>query len=235
MPTLLHLTDTHLCATPGGPVMDADPDARLAAVLDAWTARGEAADLVVHTGDVTDDGAPGAHDRVLEQLAPLLTRIVMTPGNHDEGCELAGRAGEATVGAWRVMTVDTAIPSVVHGAVDVPALLARLDARDARPTILALHHPPRCRSTHEWFRLEGADALLAGLADRSHVRAVLSGHLHDAFVLEGPGGLQLLGGPSTLASIAHDGDAMTFGAGPTGARIVRLHDDGRLEHELLEA
>lgn len=235
MATLLHLSDTHLCAVPGTPVMGADPDARLEAVLGAWVARGERTDLIVHTGDVTDDGDPGACDRVAEQLASLLSRIVMTPGNHDDGCALVGEASHTTIGAWRVVTARTPVPGEVHGAVDAPALMARLDELDDRPTVLALHHPPRSRSTHEWFRLDGAQALLDGLAARPHVRAVLSGHLHDAFELQGPGGLLLLGGPSTVASIAHVGTEMTFGDGPTGARILRLHDDGRLEHELLVA
>lgn len=235
MVTLLHLTDTHLTAVPGTPVMGADPDARLAAVLSAWASRGERTDLVVHTGDVTDDASPEAVDRVNEAIASLLTRLVMTPGNHDDGCALVGESRQTTVGAWRLVTARTPVPGAVHGALDPAALLARLDDLDDRPTVLALHHPPRCRSTHAWFRLEGADALLEGLAERPHVRAVLSGHLHDAFELEGPGGLLLLGGPSTVASIGHHGDEMTFGEGPTGARILRLHDDGRLEHELLEA
>lgn len=235
MVTVLHLSDTHLCAAPGGPVMDADPDARLTAVLDAVRRRGVVPDLVVHTGDVTDDGSPSAARRVMGQLEALRCTVVTTPGNHDAGAELGAPAAQATVGAWQVLLVPTAIAGEVHGAVDVPALTQRLDDADDRPTVLALHHPPRCRSTHDWFRLEGGDELLAALAARPHVRAVLSGHLHDAFVLEGPGGLQLLGGPSTLAAIGHHGDGMTFGEGPTGARVLRLHDDGRLEHELLEA
>ncbi len=235
MATLLHLTDSHLTDRPGGPVMDADPDARLAAVLAAVHARGVRPDLIVHTGDVTDDGSTAAAARVTDRLAGLPARLVTTAGNHDAGADLIGMATQTSVGAWRVVLVPTAMAGEVHGAVDVPALERQLDADDDRPTVLALHHPPRCRSTHRWFRLEGADALLEALATRPHIRAVLSGHLHDAFELEGPGGLQLLGGPSTLASIGHHGDEMVFGEGPTGARIVHLHDDGRLEHDLLEA
>ncbi|MTD43027.1 hypothetical protein GKE82_01570 [Conexibacter sp. W3-3-2] len=233
--TLLHLSDTHLGATPGGPVMACDPDARLATVLAAWTARGESADLVVHSGDVTDDEHPDAVRRVDEALATLGAPVLAVGGNHDAPTVALGGPDTAEVGAWRVLGARTARPGQIHGTLDVPALLHRLDALDDRPTVLVVHHPPRSRSTHEWFQLDGADALLDALAARPHVRAVLSGHLHDAFALPGPGDLVLLGGPSTAQAIAHEGEAMRFGEGLTGARVVRLHDDGRLEHELLEA
>ncbi|MDQ6796574.1 MAG: hypothetical protein M3011_00875, partial [Actinomycetota bacterium] len=78
-----------------------------------------------------------------------------------------------------------------------------------------------------WFRLDGAGALLEGLGRRRHVRAVISGHVHDLFDFEGPGGVALLGCPSTLGAIAHDGAHYEHDVdGVTGARVLYLEDDG---------
>ena len=64
----------------------------------------------------------------------------------------------------------------------------------------------------------------------------MSGHLHDVFEFEGPNGLPLLGCPSTLMAIEHVGDRYTVGVdAPTGARILRLHDDGTFDTTILVA
>lgn len=240
MATVLHLSDTHLTDVPGRLVMDVDPDARLGAVLDAWARTGRRADLIVHTGDHSDDELPGGPLRLAAALAPLGAPVLAVCGNHDLPSAVRaafGAAHSAEVDGWRVVGLESSVPSEVHGWIDAEVAMDLLDSYDTRPTIVALHHPPRCRSTNPWFRLEGADELLAGLAARPHVRALLSGHLHDACEPAASPGLQLLNGPSVLAAIAHDGDDMVINApgAPTGARILHLHDDGTLTHELLLA
>ncbi len=228
--TVLQLSDTHLTATLGGPVSGADPDRRLAAVLHAWLGRDQRADLIVVSGDDSDDASAASYARLAEMLEPLGAPILALAGNHDRPERVTAVFGGATtaeVGAWRIVGLDSSRPEQVHGTVDVPAVLALVDALDDRPTVVAIHHPPRSRSTHPWFRLDGAAELLEGLSTRGHVRAVISGHVHDLFDFEGPGGVALLGCPSTLGAIAHDGHHYEHDtAGITGARVLSLHDDG---------
>jgi Icc protein len=228
--TVLQLSDMHLTASPGGPVSGADPDRRLAAVLDAWSSLGQRADLVVISGDDADDASAAAYARLASVLEPLDAPVLALPGNHDvpDGVAAAfGGSMTAEVGGWRIVGLDSSRPEQVHGTVDVPAALAVLDALDDRPTVVGIHHPPRSRSSHPWFRLDGATELLEGLGSRPHVRAVISGHVHDLFDFEGPGGVALLGCPATLGAIAHDGDHYEHSPdGITGARALYLQDDG---------
>lgn len=228
--TVLQLSDTHLTADPGGPVSGADPDQRLATVLNAWLSLGQRADLVVISGDDADDGSAAAYARLAQALTPLAAPILALSGNHDVPAGVVAAFGPATmaeIGAWRIVGLDSSRPGQVHGTVDVPAALAAVDAFDDRPTVVGIHHPPLSRSTHPWFRLDGSAGLLAGLGARSHVRAVISGHVHDLFDFEGAGGLALLGCPSTLGALAHAGSHYEHRAdGITGARVLHLHDDG---------
>ena len=236
--TVLQLSDIHLTAA-GGVVQGVDPDERLATVLAAWGAVDEDADLVLLTGDNADDGSAEAYARLAAAVAPLGAPVVALPGNHDVPATLAATFGEPPVvelGAWRIVGLDTSRPDQVHGTLDVPAALDLLDRPGGRPTLVALHHPPASASTHEWFRLDGGADLLAGLAERPWVRAVASGHLHEAFDIEGPGGLALLGAPSTYVAIAHDGPAFRIGVDePRGARVLHLEDDGTFSSTLLVA
>lgn len=239
MSVILQLSDTHLSRVAHADVNDRDPDARLATVLAAWAALGQAVDLVLLTGDNADDGSIEACRRLAAAVAELGAPVLALPGNHDVPSVVASAFGTSTpaeVGGWRVVGFDTSRPQQVHGTLDVGAALAVLDGLDDRPTVVAIHHPPVSRSTHPWFQLDGAQELLVGLAARPHVKILASGHLHDAFDLEGPAGLALLGCPSTLLAIGHRGDEMEMAAeGPTGARVLNLEDDGTWASTVLVA
>jgi len=235
---VLQLSDTHLRATVRDRVFGRDPDERLAAVLDAWAATGQTADLVLLTGDLADDGSAAGCARLADAVAAIGAPVLAIPGNHDRPDIVAsvwGGDDVASVGPWLVVGVDTTVPGEVHGAVDVPAVAARLDALERRPTLLALHHPPISRSTGDQFRLDGADDLLEALAQRPSVRAVVAGHLHDAVDLESSDGLPVLGCPATVVGITHDGDAMEIAPdATTGARVITLHEDGSISSLILE-
>jgi len=79
MVRVLQISDTHL--SPGKPHF-----AENWAPLLAWV-RAQSPDLVVHTGDVTVDGADVEEDmRYCASLLPQLgARVLCIPGNHDVG------------------------------------------------------------------------------------------------------------------------------------------------------
>jgi 3',5'-cyclic-AMP phosphodiesterase len=235
--TVLQLSDTHFGPTADQLVSGYHPEGRLAAVIDAWENTGETADLVLLTGDDADTGEPDAYARLVLALEAFEAPVLALTGNHDvveEVVRAFGGAEIAEIGAWRIIGVNSSRPNEVHGTVDVGAVSELLDALDDRPTILAIHHPPRSRSTNPYFQLGHGETFLEALAARPHVKAVVSGHLHDAFEFEGPNGLALLGCPSTLMAIGHDGDRFSIGvAAPTGGRILRLADDGSFTTSLL--
>lgn len=236
--TVLQLSDTHFAPEPSDLVFGRDADERLAVVLDAFRRSQRSVDLVLLTGDLTNEGTVAASERLAETIGALGLPVLALPGNHDVSAEIAaafGGADEAIVGGWWVVGFDTTAPDVISGTLDVDAALRRVDAGPDLPTLVALHHPPRSHSTHEQFQLIGAEDLLAGLGARPKVKAVVSGHLHDHFEMAGPRGLPLIGCPSTIESISHQGDEMTIGDGPTGALLLELADDGTFASRLLLA
>ena len=107
---VLQLSDTHLAAIQGEPVFGRDADERLALVLDAWTATGERADLVLLTGDLADDGSTEGCARLAEAVARLDAPVLAIPGNHDRPAVVASTwdgPRTASVGGWLVAGVDT--------------------------------------------------------------------------------------------------------------------------------
>jgi Icc protein len=223
---VLQISDTHLRAEPNKPVRK-NPDATLAASIAAVA--DVAPDLVLLTGDLADDGSVAALARLQAMVAPFAAPTLAIAGNHDDLGNVRSVFGEvstAEVGAWRVVAVETMIRRRIHGAVDVAALCRRLDALDQRPTVIAVHHPPRSPSTHRWFRLTGATAMLAALHERPHVRAVVSGHLHEVFRYR-EDGLELCGAPSAYYAIEHVGESYEVAPdGLVGTQLLTLGDDG---------
>ena len=226
MATVLQISDTHLRAAPHTPA-DRDPDASLLATIDA--VRDTRADLVMLTGDLADDGSRAALARLHAVVDDLAAPLLAVAGNHDDLGSVRsvfGTVDTVEVGRWRVMGVESLIPGQDHGSVDVEQLTARLDQVDDRPTLLGIHHPPRSPSTNPMFQLIGAEEMLTALRERPHVRAIVTGHLHEVFDRR-EGDLQICGGPSSWYAIEHIGDDYRlFADGLVGAQVLTLGDDG---------
>jgi Icc protein len=159
---VLQVSDIHVTSS-GHPQGAPDPEQRLDAVLAAAVAQFGEPDLVVASGDLTDDGSADACARLAERLQTLGAPVLAVAGNHDDPAVVTAAFGEpvASVGGWQVIGVDTSRPQQIHGSVDVSAERTRFERLDERPALVVLHHPPTSPSTHEWFQLEGGAELCA--------------------------------------------------------------------------
>ncbi|ATG55525.1 phosphohydrolase [Brachybacterium ginsengisoli] len=195
---ILHLTDTHLYG---------DPDARhydridTAAALRGLLARLEGLadiDVVVHTGDASEDGSDASYRLLHEILDPFAASLgaplVVVMGNHDvsavygqsivPGQRLAERQDRVVdlAGGGRVVVLDSSVPGAGYGHLEAEQLdwLREVLSRPAAEgTVLAIHHPPLVGATEllRGLDLDGLDELAAVLAG-SDVRIVLAGHYH---------------------------------------------------------
>lgn len=237
---LVHVSDTHLVA-PGSEMgrhaaLDpaaVDPAANLIAALGLPSDDDDIDDIdvIVHTGDITDDGSPEATKQVAELLRARCQRVMMTAGNHDriEVVREVAPDDVITVGAWQIVRLDTAVPGVVHGEIDAARAAATLDRLSGPCIAIAMHHPLRSNSTHPWFQLRGGDELESVIIARPRVRLVLSGHTHQQYRAVLPGGCLLAGGPSTYYSIDHAGERWGASRAPVGVSTMLLHPDGAVE------
>ncbi len=199
---ILHLSDTHLF---GDGTLHYGRVDTLAA-LDRTLARAAelgALDLVVASGDLSDDGSEESYRLLAGRLAPFAADrgadLVYAMGNHDL------RAGfEAVLGAretvllrrgLRVVSVDTSVPGAGYGSLDA-AQLERLAGVLAEPapapapngTVVVLHHPPVPASSAllAALELQNPEALLDVCAE-GDVRLILAGHYHHALAAEARG------------------------------------------------
>jgi len=196
---LLQITDTHL--SPSKPHFNDnwEPLARWIADL--------APDLVVHTGDLSVDGAD--HDEDLAFAAELIRRlpipVLCLPGNHDVG-HLPGTSQPVDAarlarwrglvgpdrwmedrGDWRLVGVDSLLcGSGGAEEADQLAWLARcLGERDSRRVAMFSHQPlfiddPDEGDTGYWGIPPDSRRVIRSLMARHDVSLFGSGHLHVA-------------------------------------------------------
>ena len=151
-------TDTHMVPE-GAPLYGIDPGANLAAAVELVEREHADAAFVLHLGDLTNRGEPGAYARAAAILAGLSRPLLLLTGNHDDRAEMRRHFpgldddGAGFVQALRVMeeatilTLDTLEPEAGTAGRLCPRRLAFLDralseAPTDRPLLLFQHHPP---------------------------------------------------------------------------------------------
>ncbi|MFF2391812.1 metallophosphoesterase [Nocardia sp. NPDC055165] len=196
--TIVQITDTHL--RPEGELLHGvDTAANLTAVLDRLREFGQRVDVLIFSGDLSDNGSPEAYRRLRAAVEPVAAdlgaEIVYAMGNHDErtafGIELLGRDTvdpdlphdqSVEIAGVRIIVLDSTTPFQHDGKLE-PEQLAWLAEQLRTPaphgTVLVVHHPP-LRSplaTLDFLRLKDAEQLAEVVAG-TDVRMILCGHNH---------------------------------------------------------
>ena len=194
---IAQITDCHIRDHGGSFAKLVDTTETLRRVVDHLMALDPAPDVVLATGDLTDDGTATQYSTLVEVLAPIADRLFPIPGNHDE-CH---RFREAFADLLpndvatdhcsyvvddhpvRLVALDTSLPGRHDGHFD-PArerwLEDALATTPDRPTLVFTHFPPfetGLRFMDDAGLLD-ADRLRAVIRRHPQVRLLVTGHLH---------------------------------------------------------
>jgi len=245
---LLHLTDPHLFADDGRELYGMKTAASFAATLHrALESPPDRVDAVVVTGDIADDGDRPTYERFHSSMSALGVPVFCTPGNHEDpviASEVLNApplqlCGGADLGRWRVVLLSSHVPGDDSGWLADPEL-ERLDdelaqtAAESRHALVCLHHQPLPVGS-PWLDGVGLrnDAdLFAVLGRHSCARAVLFGHVHQAF--DGSrAGLRMLSTPSTCAQFTPNTRVCRMDLRPPGFRWLTLLASGDIETQVV--
>nr|WP_314479278.1 3',5'-cyclic-AMP phosphodiesterase [uncultured Pseudomonas sp.] len=235
---VVHLTDAHLFASPEGSMLGLNTRDSLRHVVQQALREQRDTDLLVCTGDLSQDASVASYDAFRQLTAGFVAPARWLPGNHDEAQVMARLAPELVqpvtdIGAWRIVMLDTAVPGAAHGWLhdtQLSLLEAALRSAGERHCLLCLHHQPvdiGCA----WIApigLRNADALFAVVERYPQVRALLWGHVHQEWD-QWRGDLRLLATPSTCIQFAPGSEDFEVSQQHPGYRWIRLHADGRLD------
>ena len=164
--------------------------ARLRRALDHVAACAPPPDVLLLSGDVADHGLDVEYEVAAELLSTVTIPFVTCPGNHDVRTRFVQHIGPAEsvtdVGDHRLVALNSLVDAaegdrIDHGELTEDSLrLLQQALTAARPTFVALHHPPVDLHVDlmDPIKLTTADRLAKVLTQHDNVVAVLVGHAH---------------------------------------------------------
>src|SRR5262245_46854607 len=120
---ILQITDCHLLPEVGANVYGADTFRSLSSVLQSALELPERPDLIVATGDLSEDGSDRSYLRLRQMLVDAGLPVYVVAGNHDsvEAMRRSLIGGQirmeqcVDVGAWRIVFVDSKVAGEPYG------------------------------------------------------------------------------------------------------------------------
>lgn len=239
---VVQLSDFHLFADADGKLLGLNTQFSLERVLERVRQEQADMDLVLATGDLSQDGSAESYQRLVALLDPLPAPVYWLEGNHDKPGPMihalrdqGGRISPcvAQAGNWTLVLLDSTIPGEVPGELfdtDLAFLDEALSNAAGEHVLVALHHHPIPMHSR-WLdtQLVGNAARFFEVIDRHpRVRVIVWGHVHQEFDGE-RNGVRLLSTPSTCVQFKPGSEDFAVDTTNPGYRWLDLHADGRLD------
>lgn len=235
---LLQLSDTHLFADDQQQMLGCATVATLTQVLNRIQQQGLQPDLLLLTGDLSQDETPASYERLWQLVAPLAVPTYWIRGNHDQQDSLAPILSTPPLssekafglGNWRFVLLNSQVPHRVEGTLSEASLSwleQQLQQYPDHPTLVALHHHP-IPINSPWMdalRLSNPDALFEVLDHYAQVKLVVFGHIHQAFQTVRRG-VTYLGCPSTCLQFQPNQATLVLDPIGPGFRLIDLDQGG---------
>lgn len=236
---LVQLSDIHLYAQPSQTLLKLNTQQSFEAVVDLLSADIKKPDMILLTGDLSQDNSEAAYKRVIKELDRFTCPIYWIPGNHDdpellETVFLASKFKSDKVivlGQWVLILLNSHFPKHVAGKIsksELSKLDHYLELHADKNILVFLHHPP-IPVNSAWLdgsRLTNHEELFKVLAKHKHIKAVISGHAHQDYASHYQG-IPVFTSPSTcIQFLPHSQDFALDTLGP-GYRWIEIDQNGK--------
>jgi 3',5'-cyclic-AMP phosphodiesterase len=238
---IIQLTDLHLFATPEQVLANLQTADSFNAVLTTLQHLQPQADLILLTGDLSQDESLASYQYLYQRLQGLNVPIHWIPGNHDcvptmhQGLNRGPFSSQnvLTVGGWRIILLNSVVPGRVEGklsATELRWLVQELQQAKHVPTLIALHHHPVPIHSNfmDRINLQNAHDLLTIIDQHEQIKVVIFGHIHQEFQTQRRQ-VYYLGTPSTCFQLQPGAEQFALDHAQPGFRQITLYADGSWE------
>lgn len=206
-------------------------------------------DVLLATGDISQDGSAASYQRFHEFLKPLNTSCYYLQGNHDYVQPMLDEFGEARVAPccaseedlqgspWKIVLINSSVEDQVGGHFGEEQLIYlenTLRACGDAPVLLCFHHHPMLINC-AWLDkqvIDDADKFFEILDKFTNIKLCIYGHVHQDRLIEKQG-IPFYATPSTCAQFKPEMDDFALDEKAPAYRWIRCYDDGRFETEVV--
>jgi len=236
---IVQLSDCHLFKNPDGKLLGLNTEHSLCEVMDLIEVEQPTMDLVLATGDLSQDGTSESYARFHQHMARFFCPVYWLPGNHDltdimGNHQIAERMSPCVIdhGGWHIIMLDSTIRGKVPGNFaesELQFLDQALQSSAGKHVLIALHHQPVPVGS-AWLdqQIVGNAAEFFKVVDKyTNVKAIIWGHVHQVFETVRRG-VKLMSVPSTCVQFKPKSTDFAVDSESPGYRWLDLFADGRL-------
>lgn len=238
---MVQISDCHLFANTDGRLLGLNTEESLRLVLERVTRDQSHIDVILATGDLSQDGTPTAYRRFQQHLERFNAPSYWLQGNHDLTEPMVNTLGGRShlspclieLGEWRIIMLNSSVEHQVPGYFQPSELVylqEMLVASKGHPTMVCLHHHPLPMGC-TWLDtqvVKNAADFWQVVDAFDHIRVILWGHVHqESDQLRN--GVRLLSVPSTCVQFKPYSHDFAVDDVAPGYRWLDLYPDGRVE------
>jgi 3',5'-cyclic-AMP phosphodiesterase len=243
--SLLHITDTHIMASPEETLLGVNTAYYLDSVLANVINSGRKFDFCLVTGDIAQNPCEDSYRFILKKLQLLNIPCICLPGNHDEldimlkvlSAKQVNCCKQLVMGKWQILCLNSQLQNSAAGYLSEQELKFLEQCLSANPKLMALiavHH--HCvHSGSSWMdtmMIENAKALFDIIDRYPNAKAVINGHIHQAMDLEMTS-CRVLTTPSTCFQFKPLSEHFNLDDTSPGYRWINLYNNGHIDTDVV--
>jgi 3',5'-cyclic-AMP phosphodiesterase len=237
---IVQITDSHLFSNKESKLLGMNTEESFRCVYQLAQKEQKNPDLILVTGDVSQDGSEEAYVRMHDAMQFWGVPVYWLPGNHDHFSLMRQVVGSSQaspcfvdIGAWRLVLLNSQIERDVPGRLtssELEFLDQSLKSAGDRYILIALHHHPVFLNS-QWLdtvALLNPEDFFNIVHRYNRVRAVIWGHVHQSFESKLKD-ILLFSAPSTCVQFKPQSEDFALDTLAPGYRWFDLYDDGSIK------
>ncbi len=242
---VLQLTDLHLFADTTQTLQGVNTEQSLQCVLTTVAQESQQPDLVLLSGDLTQQAEAAAYQRLAKHCQAFACPVYALPGNHDDVDLINSEFSETKIKTektismvgWHIVILNSVISGRTEGCLaesELVFLQQALQSKPNLPTLIVLHHHAQpVNGSMDNVMLRNSTEFNALIKGYPQVKAVLYGHVHQAYD-QTINSIRYLASPSTCYQIEENNNEFKCDIdSKPGYRWLSLNDDGTIATNII--
>ncbi len=238
---IVQISDTHLYADKQEELLGVKTFESFLAVVNLLKADKNKPDMIILTGDISQDNSEQAYRHVADILKEFKVPVYFVLGNHDDSdvikrlfpLDNISDLKNIIVDRWNLILLDSQLPGYVKGHLDKSQLDYMQTCLEKYPdhhAIVMFHHQPIPVGSAwlDQYILTNADEFWRLIKKCPQLKTIFFGHVHQVHESQKQG-VKCYSAPSTCIQFMRNKDDFSLENLNPGYRWIELSQDGELK------